>query len=271
MQVYRGMDIGTAKPDPGTRRRVPHHLVDIADPADEVTAAEFQRRGRSVLDALAAGERAAIVAGGSGLHYRALVDPLTFAPSDPGLRAELEQVPAGVLAGELVAADPGAAHHVDMANPRRVVRAVEVLRLTGLTPTARAATPEAQALAAYRAQVPHIAVGVDPGERLAVRVERRLDAMLAAGLLDEVAGLDGRLGRTAAQAVGYKELLPVVRGEREVEAGREAAIRATLGLAKRQRTFFGRDPRITWIPWDDDPSVRAHRAATAVEEAPWNS
>jgi tRNA dimethylallyltransferase len=268
MQVYRGMDIGTAKPDVAARRRLPHHLVDIADPEEEFSVARFQAAGRRVLATLAARQTPAVIVGGSGLHYRALVDPLRFGPTDPAMRMDLEAVDLEDLVVELLAADPAAADHVDLANPRRVVRAVEILRLAGETPSERASRPEMDALRSYRPLVAHRVVGVDPGDELEARVTRRFDDMLAAGLLDEVAGMAGRLGRTARQAVGYKELLAVVAGERSLAVARGAAIRATLALAKRQRTFFRRDPRIRWIPWDDDPDVRWMRLRNVLEEDP---
>lgn len=266
MQVYREMDIGTAKPDEATRQRVPHHLIDLADPEAEFTVSAFQRAGRAVLDRLATVATKAVIAGGSGLHFRALVDPMSFGPTDADTRRELEEAELADLVTELLAADPAADVQVDLANPRRVVRAVEMFRLTGVTPTERAATAEHRALRDYEPVVPFRAVGLDPGDALATRVERRFDAMLDAGLLDEVASLAGRVGRTARQAVGYKELLPVVAGRAGLADGRAAAIRATLALAKRQRTFFRRDPRIRWLPWQEDPVQRLAAAREILEE-----
>lgn len=272
MQVYRGLDIGTAKPDAAAQDRVRHHLIDLVDPDVWLTVSEFQAIGRATLAALEQRNIAAVISGGSGLHHRALVDPLTFAPSDPAVRAELEGVGSAALVAELLTADPAAAAHVDLANRRRVVRAVEILRLSGETPSRRAATDERAALRRFEPLISHRTVGLDPGPALPDRVAVRFDVMLAAGLLDEVAGLAGRLGRTARQAVGYKELLPVVAGQRSLAEGRTAAIRATLALAKRQRTFFRRDPRIRWIPWHDDPDVRWERARAVLEEdRAWSS
>jgi tRNA dimethylallyltransferase len=272
MQVYRGMDIGTAKPATEVRAAVPHHLIDLADPEENFTVAAFQDAGVAVLDDLATSGVPAVIAGGSGLHFRALVDPLHFPPTDDSLRAELEATSSADLVARLLEADPAAAAHVDLANPRRVLRAVEIHTLTGETPSSRAADPDAVAVRRYRPREEFVAVGLDPGDLLAARVERRFDRMLAAGLLDEVAGLEDRLGPTAAQAVGYKELLPVVRGLASLEAARADAVRATLALAKRQRTFFGRDPRIRWLGWSDDPERRRRAAFAALEEAgTWSS
>ncbi len=272
MQVYRGMDIGTAKPSRADRERVRHHLVDIVEPEDDFTVAAFQEAGRRVVRDLDEAGGRALIAGGSGLHFRALVDPMRFPPTDPEVRAAAAALDPHEAAARLVAADPDAAGHVDLANPRRVVRALEILELTGATPSQRAAAPHAAALRSYRAQVPLTVIGFDPGDDLAERVERRCRAMVDAGLLDEVAGLQHRLGPTAAQAVGYKELLPVVAGERDLADGIADVVRATLALAKRQRTFFGRDPRVRWLPWRADQADRAAAARAALaEEDVWSS
>ncbi len=272
MQVYRGMDIGTAKPTPDDRRRIPHYLIDIADPAEEFTVAEFQREGRGVLAALAETSRPAVIAGGSGLHFRALVDPLTFAPHDPDVRARIDELPDDVAVNRLRSVDPSAGRYVDLANPRRVQRALEIYELSGATPSQRAASDEAAAVRAYRAQIPVRAVGFDPGGELEARIAARVDGMLARGLLDEVAALAPRLGRTARNAVGYRQLLEVVGGTATVEEGRREVVRATTALAKRQRTFFARDPRIRWLPWSPDPDERAAAAHRALEEAgSWTS
>lgn len=267
MQVYRGMDIGTAKPGAATRANVRHHLIDLVDPHETYTAADHQRHGRSVLADLQAADVPAIIAGGTGLHFRALIDPLDFPPTDAELRRELEQRTSDELRAELVAADASASDHVDLANPRRVLRAVEVMRLTGATPTSRASDRRAAAVRGYAGDIDCVTIGVDPGDTLAARIEARFDAMLAAGFVDEVAGLAPRLGRTARQAVGYRELLDVVTGLVTLEEGRIAVIRATKRLAKRQRTFFGRDPRVRWIPWHDSAEARVAAARRVLEEA----
>ena len=270
MQVYREMDIGTAKPDTGQQRRVRHHLLDLVEPEVEFTVADYQAAAIEALNHLAAIGRRAILVGGSGLHFRSLVDPIDPAPTDPELRVELEAAPVGDLVDELRRHDPHAGSAVDLANPRRVVRAVEVLRLTGATPTQRAgATPD---IVDYRPARRFVAVGFDPGDELAERVDRRLAAMVDAGLLDEVARLRHRLGRTARQAVGYRQLLAVVEGGTSVGDGLAAARKATVALARRQRTFFRRDPRIRWLPWHDDIVHRVERARAVLDEEPaWTS
>jgi tRNA dimethylallyltransferase len=200
------------------------------------------------------------------------VDPLVFPPTDAALRAELEAMTAGDLRDELVTADPAAGHVVDLANPRRVLRAVEIRRLTGATPSERAASDEAAAIRSYRPIRPFSAVGIDPGSIIGGRIEQRFDGMLAAGLVEEVADLAPRLGRTARQAVGYRELLPVVEEASDLEPARVEAIRATASLAKRQRTYFGRDPRIRWIPWHHETDEMLDEALAALaKDAEWTS
>jgi tRNA dimethylallyltransferase len=265
MQVYRGMDIGTAKPDRDTRSRLTYHMIDLADPRDDYTVAEFQKIGTGHLAELEAEGKTAIIVGGSGLHFGALVDPLEFPPTSAELRAELGAMPTEDLVGELLTADRRAADHVDLANPRRVVRAVEILRLTGTTPSERAAGAAAAAVRSYTPRRPLGAIGLDPGGDIAARVERRFDRMLAEGFVEEVEALADRLGVTASQAVGYRELLGVIRGETDLATARDAAIGATRALARRQRTFFRKDPRIRWLVWDHDPDRRFEAAGAAIE------
>lgn len=257
MQVYRGMDVGTAKPTFLERRGVPHHLLDVADPSEEFTVAEFRTMGRRILDNA---ETPIVITGGSGLHFRSLVDPMSFAPTHPELRAELEAGDHDSHVAELLAADPDAATHVDLANPRRALRAVEILRLTGETPSSRAASAEADDLRRYVPEIEFTAVGVDPGDQLDERVERRLSEMRSGGLVDEVRGLEPQLGRTARGAVGYREVLAHLAGEVSEDAAFNQAARNTKRLAKKQRTWFQRDPRIRWIPWIEDTTNRVRRA-----------
>ena len=266
MQVYRGMDIGTAKPTAADRAAVPHHLVDVADPRDPYSVAEFQKAGRAALESIAASGRTAIVCGGSGLHFRALVDPLDFPPTDSDLRASLEVRDHESLIDELLEADPEAGRNVDLANPRRVMRAVEVHRLTGATPSERADSDAARAVKQYRSDIDVFALGVDPEDGLAGRVDRRLQAMFADGFVDEVRRLASWLGPTASLAVGYREVLEVVEGRRSEAEALSAAKRATVALAKRQRTFFRRDPRIRWLPWNDRREQREITALKVLEE-----
>ena len=256
MQVYRGMDIGTAKPSRDERARVQHHLVDVVEPEEDFTVADSQRIGRQVIEESSG---PMLLVGGSGLALRAIVDPLEFPARDPALRRQLEEVPLDELHARLLKADPIAGNHLDLDNPRRLLRAVEVYEITGLTPSARSKTEDAKAVRDYQPLIPFHAVGVDSGDALQPRVFARLDAMFASGLLEEVESLAPRLGRTASQAVGYKELLDVVGGRVSVAEARQAVEVATVAVAANQRTFFRRDPRIQWIDWDHDPDVLTDR------------
>jgi len=272
MQVYRRMDIGTAKPSAEVRGSIAHHMIDVVDPADEFTARRFRDLGRKALHGIAEREHTAIIVGGSGLHFRALVDHMTFAPSDEVLRRDLEAADPSDLAAELLAADPRAGDVVDLRNQRRVLRAIEILRLSNTTPSERFASAEAEGLRRYRSEIPFVAIGFDAGDGIGVRIEERFDRMLASGLLDEVAHLQPSLGRTAREAVGYRELLAVVAGEASLEEARIDALTATRALAKRQRTWFRRDPRVRWLPWHHDPDVRIERAWDALtEDRAWSS
>jgi tRNA dimethylallyltransferase len=257
MQVYRGMDIGTAKPTMLERRGIPHHMIDVADPHEEFSVARFRMMGREVL----AGSDAPvlIITGGSGLHFRALVDPMSFAPTDPEIRAGLEGRDPGTLVEDLLAADPASGRHVDLANPRRVARALEIYMLTGETPSSRAGSAHADEVRRYVPEVEFEAVGIDPGGDLEDRVERRLASMREGGLVDEVRSLAPRLGRTARNAVGYREILDALSGKTSIDHAFERAASATKKLARRQRTWFQRDPRIRWIPWLEDVGQRTRR------------
>ena len=272
MQVYRGMDIGTAKPPPADQAEVRHHMIDLVDPDTDYAVAEFQRTGRAAMAAIAARERPVVIVGGSGLYFRSMVDPLRFPPSDRAVRVAVDGMSRSDAVAELLEVDPGAGDHVDLANPRRVSRALEIVRLEGGTPTERAADPQFERVKNYRPEVPFVAVGVDPGDTLGERVERRIDQMLGAGLVAEVAGLADRLGQTASSAVGYRQMLPVVAGTCTVSEGREATVRATMALARKQRTYFGRDPRIRWLAWHPDLAVRYAAADRAIGEmTSWSS
>ena len=259
MQVYREMDIGTAKPTIIERGAVPHHMIDVVGPEEEFSVGQFRSQALEIM----AGLGKVLITGGSGLHFRALVDPMSFAPTDPGLRAELEASQIGDLVSELTTVDPLAGRHVDLDNSRRVIRAMEIYRITGAIPSARAATAEAEKLRRYVANIPFTAVGLDPGEALGGRVEARMKQMREGGLVEEVGSLRGRLGRTARAAVGYRELCDAFDGRFSVDEAIDQATRNTMKLARRQRTWFQRDPRIRWVPWLDDLDERVRRTSEA--------
>ena len=266
------MDIGTAKPDADVRARVDYRMVDVCDASDDFTVHGFQQAARRHIEELATQHRRVIVAGGSGLHYRAVVDPMTFAPTDTGLRAALEEESLGTLVEELLVADTGASDVVDTANHRRVVRAVEILRLTGETPTARANTPEAALVRTYEPLYPMRGFGMDPIEASPQRVASRLKMMIEAGFIDEVEAIAPSLGTSASQAVGYRQFSRMLVGDVTRDEAITDTMRATNGLVKRQRTFFRRDPRIEWMPWHHDRAERVERAVDHIgEKMQWTS
>lgn len=247
MQVYRGMDIGTAKATKEEQAQLPHHMLDLVEPADDFSVAEFQKQARAVIDDCEQRGVPAILVGGSGMHLRSVIDPMNFAPTDPVLRAELELLDAKTLAAQLLEVDPAAGELVDLANPRRTIRALEGFRIDGRTPSSVAQSPDTKDVKSYTPIRPVKLVGLDAEDGLSDRVGDRLGRMFSLGLLGEVENLAGSLGRTAMQAVGYKELLPVLEGRTKLKDGAESIFRSTMALVKRQRTYFRRDPRITWI------------------------
>ena len=249
-QLYRGMDVGTAKPSEAERRGVPHHLLDVLDVTDEATVAGYQRAAVRVLDDIAARGRHAVLAGGSGLYVRAVLDGLEIPPTDPVVRARLEAelVTAGApaLHARLAERDPAAAAAILPSNGRRVVRALEVGELTG--------GPFRATLPAGAYARPAVQVGLDvPRDVLDRRIAVRVEGMWAAGLVDEVrrlraAGLTE--GRTAARALGYAQVLRVLAGDLGEREAQEQTVQATRRYARRQESWFRRDPRVTWLPFD---------------------
>jgi tRNA dimethylallyltransferase len=252
MQLYRGMDIGTAKLTVAERAGVPHHVLDIWDVTEPASVAVYQGLARAAIDDIAARGRVPLLVGGSGLYIRAVLEDFDFPGTDPALRAELEREldesgPAPLYA-RLQAADPVAAGRILPGNGRRIVRALEVNALTGTTFTAELPPPRP----VYDAV--QLGVDLDTGA-LDERIERRVDVMWAAGFVDEVRGLLGRGlrdGRTAAGALGYRQIMRLLDGENtgnsqaEAEA-RAETVRATRRFVRRQRSWFRRDPRIVWL------------------------
>lgn len=247
MTVYRGMDIGTAKPTREHRARVPHHLLDIADPAETFTVARFQRVARAAIADVRARARVPLLVGGSGLYFRAAVDDLTFPPTDATVRARLERRDLHELAVMLKEADPVAATFIDLENKRRVVRALEVVEITG--------RPFSSFRDEWQRRNPAVAAGlsVSTGE-LARRIEQRLRVMLDQGFLDEVRRLLHRGLRealTASQAIAYGQAVAHLEGRITVEEFVDEAARATRRLARRQMSWFRRDPRVRWFDAED--------------------
>lgn len=249
MQLYRGMDIGTAKVPVEERRGVPHHLLDVLEPSQDATVADYQQRARATLADLDARGVRAVAVGGSGLYVRALLDHMEFPGTDPDLRARLEErverEGSRALHAELAAADPVAAEGIGPRNARRVVRALEVIALTG--------RPYSASLPQHVYEVPAVQIGLDCDRpTLDARVAGRVDRMWAAGLIDEVDGLLARgLGRTASRAVGYAEVAAMLRGELTEQEARDATTAGTRRLARKQMGWFGRDPRVHWLDAQD--------------------
>lgn len=255
MQVYRGLDIGTAKATAPERAAVRHHLIDVADAEEEWSVARFQSEARQAVADIESRGRRALLVGGTGLYVQAVVDDLRFPGEDLALRAELETwtvEPGGVAAAhaELVRVDPDAAARIDPHNARRIVRALEVIRLTGQPFSSFGPGVGAFGPTAFPVQM----VGVWlPREALATRIAARMDVMRAAGLLDEVRSVRDRMSRTARQAIGYKELIGHLDGETTADDAFATIERRTRSFARRQRMWFRRDPRITWMATADNP------------------
>ncbi|MDQ3979087.1 MAG: tRNA (adenosine(37)-N6)-dimethylallyltransferase MiaA, partial [Actinomycetota bacterium] len=258
MQVYRGMDIGTAKPTAAERAEVPYHLLDLVDPEEDFSVARFQAEAARVLAGIEERGHRALLVGGTGLYLQAVVDGLTVPGSWPRLRAELETeaaTPVGIAAlyQRLAVLDPPAASRIEPANARRIVRALEVTLGGG-----RPFSSYGPGLAAFPPTRFRLAGIWLPRSVVAARVEARYTAQLAAGFLDEVRALaarPGRLSRTARQALGYRELLDHVAGKCSLEQAVEQAVQRTRAFARRQRMWFRRDPRIVWFGSAGNPFV----------------
>jgi tRNA dimethylallyltransferase len=246
MQLYRGMDIGTAKLPEAERHGVPHHLLDVWDVRDPASVATYQRLVRDVLDRLSAAARPAVLVGGSGLYVRAALGDLDFPGTDPAVRARLEAELAdsgpAALHTRLERVDPEAGARILASNGRRIVRALEVVEVTG--------RPFSASLPTY-APTHVVQIGLElPRPLLAARIERRVDRMWQHGLVEEVRRLerDGlREGPTASRALGYAQVLRHLAGDYDQRAARDDTVRATRRFARRQQTWFRRDPRVTWL------------------------
>lgn len=254
--VYRGMDVGTAKPTAADRAAVPHHMIDVLDPDQDVTVAWFQREARGVIEDVIARGRTALLVGGSGLYFRAVVDDLRFPPTDPAVRARLESGWTGDPRGahaQLARLDPAAARKIEPDNLRRSVRALEVLELTGERFSAFADAWETHTSIWPGLEVTYLE---PPTDTLRAAITDRAHAMVAAGLLDEVRDLVARypagLSTTARQAIGYGEALAVLHGDHPEEGLGDRIARRTWAYARRQRSWFRRDPRCATAPPDSD-------------------
>jgi tRNA dimethylallyltransferase len=250
MQLYRGMDIGTAKLTAGERGGVPHHLLDVWDVTETANVAEYQRLARAKIDRLLAEGRTPVLVGGSGLYVRGAIDTLDFPGTDPAVRARL------------AAADPEAARAILPGNGRRIVRALEVIEITG--------KPFTASLPRHEAFYDTVQIGVDVGRpELDERIALRVDRMWEAGLVDEVRALEARglsEGLTASRALGYQQILAALAGLCSEEQARGETVRATKRFARRQDSWFKRDPRVHWLSGATDDRGELPRLALALVE-----
>lgn len=265
MQVYRGMDIGTASPTAAERAEVRHHLVDVADPWEDYSLARFQADATAALADIAARGRRALLVGGTGLYLRAVVDGLDIPGQYPEARAEVDAEPdTRALHRRLATLDPLAASRMEPDNRRRVVRALEVTLGSG-----RPFSSYGPGLGEHPGRMPQLGARL-PASVVAERIARRYDEQVEAGFLAEVEALlalDRPLSRTAAQALGYRELIAHVRGETTLADALDEAVRRTRRFARRQRAWFRRDPRIRWFDTEADPAEVEASIVAAVAEA----
>lgn len=243
-QMYRGMDIGTAKPTAEEQAAVPHHLIDIIDPDDTMTVARFQQLARRAIAELQSRGIRPILVGGSGLYARAAIDDISFPGTDPKIRERLErrerEEGAGVLFEELRVKDPQAAARMDPRNPRRTIRALEVIELTG--------RPYSATLPRYRYVVASVQIGLDLDRAdLDRRIDIRTAQMREAGFLDEARRLRPHMGLTASRALGYQQMFDLLDGLWDERDAWADVAQKTKRLARKQMGWFGRDPRIHWL------------------------
>lgn len=255
LQVYRGFDVGTAKPEAAERHRVPHHLIDVLGPHERWSAGEFARRARAAIDAIHQRGRRPIVVGGSGLYLRALLAGISLIPAaDPRMREDLRRRAAeeglAPLAAELARLDPETAARLAPGDRQRVLRALEVALVSGRPLSAWIAKQPfgTQSIAAIR-------VGLTlPRSILYDRIASRVARMVESGWMDEVRGLLERgldPGLPAFQAIGYRQLVHHARGEWPLARAIEETVRETRRFAKRQETWFRKEPDVTWFSAED--------------------
>ncbi|MBY9075905.1 tRNA (adenosine(37)-N6)-dimethylallyltransferase MiaA [Nocardioides sp. WL0053] len=264
MQVYRGMDIGTAKLGVDERRGIPHHLLDLLEVTEPATVAEFQGWARDVIADCRGRGVTPVLVGGSALYTRAVLDRFEFPGTDPAVRRQLEDELAEVgpeaMHRRLTAVDADAAAKIEPGNGRRIVRALEVVAITG--------RPFSASLPELRYHYPDAhQIGVDiPRPVLDERIALRVQRMWEAGFVDEVRRLADRglrEGRTASRALGYQQVLAFLDGEITEEQALEQTVTGTRRFARRQDSWFRKDPRITWVGWDDPERVAKAMAAVA--------
>jgi tRNA dimethylallyltransferase len=246
MQVYRGLDIGTAKPDAATRKKIPHHLVDVCDLSEPFDAAKFVQLANRAVTEIESRKRTPIFCGGTGLYFKALLDGLGEAPpADAKLRAELEAMPLAQLLEELRERDPAAYETIDRKNPRRVIRALEVIRTTGKPFSSQRADWSGRPATGKA-----LHLFTRSTSDLCRRIDVRVDEMFRRGLVEETRGLLARglaENKTAMQAIGYRQVVEHLRGERTLAQTVELVKIRTHQFAKRQLTWFRRHGNCRWI------------------------
>jgi tRNA dimethylallyltransferase len=252
--VYKGMDIGTDKPSPDQLAAVPHHMVDVIEPSTTLTVAEFRRMARLAIDDIAARGKTPLLVGGSGLYFRAVVDPLDFPPSDPKARLRVE-TEVDSLYETLTRLDPEAARRIDPNNTRRLTRALEVIEITG-----RPFSSFRTGWDDYRSIYDLLVAGLTwPREELDRRINGRVDDQIMRGLVEEVKVLLSRGLReslTSGQALGYSQILEHLEGTLTLEEAVDRIKRRTRRYARRQLTWFRADPRVVWFESDPDGVAR---------------
>lgn len=261
MQVYRGMDIGTAKISVEERQGIPHHMLDVLDVKQDSTVAWYQSGAREVIDEIHSRGKSVVMVGGTGLYIKAVIDELNFPDTDPMVRhtlnKEAEELGNDAMFARLEKLDPAAAIAIDRANLRRIIRALEVIEITGKPFTAN--LPREESIRYPDAR--QFGLVMDR-ELLSTRIDERVNTMFEEGFVEEVQKLmpAGLLeGRTAQRALGYSQIVSHLQGEVSLDAAIEETKRATRQYARRQETWFSRDARIKWI------STRQPRLETILE------
>ena len=262
MQIYRGMDIGTAKPTLEEREGIPHHMLDVAEPGEIYSVSRYVQEATACVEDILSRGKLPIVCGGTGLYIDGLIRGTDFQPAgtDNGIREELEkeweEQGAEAMMARLAAVDPDSAERLHLSDKRRILRALEVYLATGETITAHNARTKA---IPPRFEAVMIGLNTQPRDILYGRIDRRVDVMLEQGLLQEVQTLleKGLLEGTAAQAIGYKELLAHFRGEMTLDAAADLIRQKSRNYAKRQLTWFRRDERVKWIVYNAPQAAQA--------------
>ncbi|WP_442984254.1 tRNA (adenosine(37)-N6)-dimethylallyltransferase MiaA [Schaalia sp. ZJ405] len=270
LQLYRGMDIGTAKTPVDERRGIPHHQIDVLDVTDEASVAVYQQRARADVDAIHSRGNVAVVAGGSGLYQRALLDVMEFPDHDAAIRERLEgeaEGPAGArgLHERLADLDPVSAQRIDPHNARRIIRALEVIEITG--------KPYSSSMPQRTFVRPALMVAIrrDLSE-LDDRINRRTRRMFADGLIEETRALIDvglRRARTASKATGYSQALAVIDGVMSEDEAIESVALATRQLARRQLKWLRPDPRVHWLEAPESSSASPGSGGGAASQSAW--